>query len=233
MFLPSLTIEEFRRRVKEAEALLRVARQHARDAHGDPAKAEHASARIQSICREVDGLFPGLGEATPPAEEVAAAFATLAAETQQVAGASGSAATEDAPAEGDDDEDAEAVDEDAANDDAGGEDADEGDEGDGEEGDADEEDDDEDGDEWGVDFVKLAAAIENETLMAAFPEPGRSAFKRAAQYVIDAHERHELFGRVIAGFEELTELASKNVEDIRGKLELAMTLEKLANKRRD
>ena len=87
--------------------------------------------------------------------------------------------------------------------------------------------------EWDIDYAKLAAAIENETLMSAFPEPGRSAFRRAAQYLVESHERQELFGRVIAGFEGVSALAQQNVEDTRRKLAMALTLEELANKRRD
>ncbi|MGD0523690.1 MAG: hypothetical protein ABSE49_01030 [Polyangiaceae bacterium] len=212
MLLPSLTLEELRARVKEADALLRVARQHARDAHDDPEKAVHASARIQSICSEVDALFPGLSEPSGPDPAIMDAFAVLQAATPAPAGPAGEAEDEAAEADG---EAAEADDEAGEAD----EDADDADEA--------------DPDEWGIDFAKLASAIENEALMSRFPEPGRSAFKQAALYLVEAHERHELFGIVIAGFEGLSELASKNVEDMRGKLAMALTLESLAQKRRD
>jgi hypothetical protein len=66
--------------------------------------------------------------------------------------------------------------------------------------------------------------------MSRFPEPGRSAFKRAAQYLVESHERQELFGRVIEGFGEVSELAKQNVEDLRQKLAMALTLEQLASK---
>jgi hypothetical protein len=207
MLLPSLTLEQLRENVREAEALLRVARQHARDAHDDPEKSEHASARIQSICREVEALFPGLHEPARPDPALEETIAALRVETQALPGA-----TTDKEQEEDPD----------ADDVADGEEAD-GEEADGEE---DEEQ------EWDVDYAKLAAAIENETLMSAFPEPGRSAFKRAAQYLVESHERQELFGRVIAGFEAVSVLAQQNVEDMGRKLALALTLEELANKRK-
>jgi hypothetical protein len=208
MLLPLLTVDQLRERVREAEALLRVARQHARDAHDDPANSAHASARIQSICREVEALFPGLNEPSRPDPELAETMAALRAETPE--GAVTDADEEDANAEGD-----------AASDEADDEASDDDDDG---------EADDEDADELDIDYAKLAAAIENETLMAAFPEPGRTAFKRAARYLVEANERHVLFGRVIAGFESVSELAHQGVEDLRRKLALAMTLEGLANK---
>jgi hypothetical protein len=208
MLLPRLTVEQLRERVRDAEALLRVARQHARDAHDEPARSDHASARIQSICREVDALFPGLHEPAPPDPELQEAIAALhtelpAAEAARTA-EQGHAAAED----------------EAVEDEAGGEEEEDGDEP------ADEEE------EWDIDYAKLASAIENETLMSAFPEPGRSAFKRAAQYLIESHVRQELFGRVIAGFEGVCELTQLNVDDMRKKLAMALTLEELANKRR-
>ena len=209
MLLPLLTVDQLRERVREAEALLRVARQHARDAHDDPANSAHASARIQSFCREVEALFPGLNEPSRPDPELAETMAALRAETPESAATD--ADEEDAAAEGDEADDA-----------AGDEAGDEADDDDGEA--------DEDADELDIDYAKLAAAIENETLMAAFPEPGRTAFKRAARYLVEANERHVLFGRVIAGFESLSELAHQGVEDLRRKLALAMTLEGLANK---
>ena len=202
MLLPSLTLEELRDHVREAEALLRVARQHARDAHDDPEKAAHASARIQSICREVEALFPGLHEPARPDPALEETIATLRVETRALPGAEEEEETEEGAEE---------------------------EEGEEEEAQGDEEEE----EEWDIDYAKLASAIENETLMSAFPEPGRSAFKRAAQYLVESHERQELFGRVIAGFEEVSVLAQQNVDDMGRKLAMALTLEDLANKRRD
>jgi len=198
MLLPSLTLQELREHVREAEALLRVARQHARDAHDDPEKAAHASARIQSICREVEALFPGLHEPARPDPGLEETIAALRVETQALQGA---ATVEEEEEEKEEEEVGE------------------------EEGEEEEE-------EWDIDYAKLAAAIENETLMSAFAEPGRSAFKRAAQYLVESHERQVLFGRVIAGFEGVAELAQKNVEETGRKLAMALTLEDLANKRK-
>src|SRR5580698_6013975 len=77
MLLPSLTLEEMRKRVREASALLRVAQQHARDAGEDLSKSEHASARIQSICKEVEELLPGMHGPQPPDAQLEAALAGL------------------------------------------------------------------------------------------------------------------------------------------------------------
>jgi hypothetical protein len=207
MLLPSLTLEQLRENVREAEALLRVARQHARDTRDDPEKSEHASARIQSICREVEALFPGLHEPARPDPALEETIAALRVETQALPRASTDEEQEE---------------------DADADDVADGEEADGEEADGEEDEE----QEWDIDYAKLAAAIENETLMSAFPEPGRSAFKRAAQYLVESHERQELFGRVIAGFEAVSVLAQQNVEDMGRKLALALTLEELANKRK-
>jgi hypothetical protein len=209
MLLPSMSLDEIRRRVREAEALLRVAAQHARDAHDDPANNEHANARIQSICREVEGLFPGMNEPSVPDQEVEEALAGLKA--------AASAAQAEREAAGEAQETAE--DEEAG-------DADEEDE----EDEADEEDEDAGEVEWEVDYAKLGAAIENEELMSKFPEPARTAFKRAARYLVESHERQELFARVLTAFETLSQLTAQNVEDTRRKLAMAMTLEELASK---
>ncbi|HEY1693888.1 MAG TPA: hypothetical protein VGG39_17090 [Polyangiaceae bacterium] len=201
MLLPAMTTEEIRRRVREAEALLRVAAQHARDAHDDPSKSEHASARIQSICREVEGLFPGVGDPAPPDPEVQAAIESLTSALPQAEAVVEAAAQEE---------------EEGAGAGAGAEEDTEG----------------ESAQEFDVDYVKLGAAIENEELMGHFPEPQRSAFKRAARYLVESHERQQLFGRVVAAFQTLSELTEQNIEDTRKKLAMAMTLEELANKRK-
>ncbi|HEY3819749.1 MAG TPA: hypothetical protein VGL81_21420 [Polyangiaceae bacterium] len=224
MLLPLLTIEQFRERVREAEALLRVARQHARDAHDDLSKSDHANARIQSICREVESLFPGLHDPSAPDPALQETIAALHAELPAAVAAR--LAEEEAAADGEgEEEDAEEE----------REEEEEDDEEEGEEEDAGEEqgeEDDEEEEEWDVDYAKLATAIENETLMSAFPEPGRTAFKRAARYLIESHARQELFSRVIAGFEQVAELTQLNVEETRKKLAMALTLEELASQRK-
>ena len=156
MLCPTLSNDEIRSRVREAEALLRVATQHARDAREDPSKSPHARARIQAICREVEELFPGIHEPATPDPEVQAAMEQLRIATPEEEEGAEAGAGAAAP-------------------------------------------------EWDVDYAKLGAAIENEELMSQFPEPARSAFKRAARFLVDSHERQELFARVVDAFEKLSD----------------------------
>jgi hypothetical protein len=58
-------IDDLRRRVREAEALLGVARGLARDDLHNPGTCERARDRIMSILREIDSLFPGLNDPPP------------------------------------------------------------------------------------------------------------------------------------------------------------------------
>jgi hypothetical protein len=209
MLLPAMTTEEIRRRVREAEALLRVATQHARDAHEDPSKSAHASARIQSICREVEGLFPGVGDPValdPEVQDAIDDLTTAVPEAEAILEAARESGELEAEPEAAAEPAGEQSDVDPA---APGEPVEE---------------------EWDVDYVKLGAAIENEELMGHFPEPQRTAFKRAARYLVDSHERQELFGRVVAAFQALSELTEQNIEETRKKLSMAMTLEELASK---
>jgi hypothetical protein len=70
----SLPIDDLRRRVREAESLLGVARGLAKGELHDPATCERARDRIVSILREIDSLFPGLNDPPPsldPSELVA------------------------------------------------------------------------------------------------------------------------------------------------------------------
>jgi hypothetical protein len=222
MLLPSLTLEEMRKRVREASALLRVAQQHARDAGEDLSKSEHASARIQSICKEVEELLPGMHGPQPPDAQLEAALAGL----KELMLAQGvpvdeAEAEEGEPAEGEL---------------AEGEpdtDVDEGDEGDEDEGTLEDEETEEDEEyELEIDYAKLAAAIENEALMSRFPEPGRELFRQAARYLVEANERQVLFQGVIADFEKLTALTEQNVSETQKKLAMALTLEELKGKRK-
>lgn len=64
-----LTLDELRRRVEEAEKLLRVARQLAADELRDPQQSTRAKDRIASLCKEVNALFPP----PPPDPELAEA----------------------------------------------------------------------------------------------------------------------------------------------------------------
>ena len=58
----TMPLSELRARVEEAEKLLRVAKQLARDELSDPQQSTRARDRIGSIVNEVQGMFPGLGE---------------------------------------------------------------------------------------------------------------------------------------------------------------------------
>jgi hypothetical protein len=100
-------IDELRRRVRDAEALLGVARGLARDELHDPGTCERARDRIVSILREIDSLFPGLNDPPPsldPIELVAPSLRNRgleAEEDEEDAEAEAEAdAEEDAEAEG-------------------------------------------------------------------------------------------------------------------------------------
>jgi hypothetical protein len=203
MLLPSLSLDELRRRVREAEASLRVAQQYAREARENPEEAEHASARIQAICQEVQELFPGLSEPVVPdprAQELSAALGAAIHGGEE------------------------------SNGDGNGDDGN-GEESNGEESNGEESEDSKDNDEeWDIDYDKLAAAIENPELMARFPEPDRATFRNAALYLIEAHERQELFAHVIRALEQVSVLAQENMEETRRKLALTLTIEAYAAK---
>jgi hypothetical protein len=70
MLCQDLTLPELRRRVEEAERMLRVACQLARDELGDPEHAGRARERICAITREVQSLFVGLNAPEPPLDPV-------------------------------------------------------------------------------------------------------------------------------------------------------------------
>lgn len=92
------------------------------------------------------------------------------------------------------------------------------------------EEDPEDDEEWDVDVDKLAAAIQNETLMAQIPEAHRSEFKAMAERVIDAYRRQALYERVAAAFEELDETTRHGAEHARQLLATMLTWQELAAK---
>lgn len=216
MLLPSLTLEEMRKRVREASALLRVAQQHARDASEDLIRSEHASARIQAICKEVEELLPGMQGPQPPDAQLEEAMEGL----KQLMLAQG-VPVEDAESGDEQAEDGEAE--------TAAEEPDtEVDEG------ADDESTDEEDDEYEleIDYAKLAAAIDDEQLMSRFPEPGRSLFRQAAKYLVEANERQALFQGVIDDFEKLTALTQQNVSETQKKLAVMLTLEELKAKRK-
>src|SRR5215472_14251044 len=72
LYLRTLPLDELRRRAREAEGLLRVACQLARDDLGDPATSERARERIASIAHEVQTLLFGDDEPAPPPEDTVA-----------------------------------------------------------------------------------------------------------------------------------------------------------------
>jgi hypothetical protein len=220
MLLPSLPIDELRRRVREAESLLRVAKSHAREGHDNAEAAEYASRRITSLLGEVDGLFPGLHEPQRPDPNIERLVAELAVAAEAAGLGNEEAVAEDEREDEDEEGEGEGETTEAA--------ADESDEDDDEDGD-DEDDDDE---EWDVDYAKLAGAIENEQLMSAMPEPARSAFRTIARHLIEANERQQLMQRIADGIGELSALAEKNADEARRKAALALTFEELANRRK-
>jgi hypothetical protein len=102
----TMPLSELRARVEEAEKLLRVAKQLARDELADPEQSTRARDRIGSIVTEVQGMFPGLGE-PDPADDTAGDAAWAYGEPSD-----DSAEDEAACSETTDDEDADAVDDD-------------------------------------------------------------------------------------------------------------------------
>ncbi len=72
-----MPLGELRARVDEAEKLLHVAKQLARDELSDPAQSTRARDRIGSIVTEVQRMFPGLGE---PEEAAACGLQELPAD---------------------------------------------------------------------------------------------------------------------------------------------------------
>jgi hypothetical protein len=190
-------MEDLRRRVREAESLLGVARGLARDELHDPKTCERARDRIVSILREIDTLFPGLNDPPPtldPNELVAPSM------RKQEEGAS-------EPEPEDDGLGAEqAPDEEEAAEEKEGE------------------------DEWELDHRKLAAAIENEKLMAKIPEVDRDWFRRMARRSIEAQERLELCDRVRRAFDELALAMREGLDETSRQLAVALTFEQLKSK---
>jgi hypothetical protein len=199
--LSPVPIEDLRRRVREAESLLGVARGLAKDELHDPESCERARDRIVSILREIDGLFPGLNDPPPsldPKELIAPSMRDRAPE---------------APAE------------------AADADADEEEEEEGEpEAEGGEEEEEEEEQEWELDHKKLAAAIENEQLMSKIPEVDREWFKVMARRSIEAQERVELCERVRKAFDELSTAMREGLDETSRQLSVALTFEQLKAK---
>jgi len=221
--LSPVTMDDLRRRVREAESLLGVARGLARNELHDPDTCERARDRIVSILREIDSLFPGLNDPPPsmdPSELVAPSMRKSAEAT--------------APAEESDE--GEPREEAEGDSNTGGiplgppgeaaglaaeESGDEGDE---------PRDEDTQEEEWELDHQKLAAAIENEQLMSKIPEVDRAWFKQMARRSIEAQERVELCDRVRVAFDELSKTMREGLDETSRQLSVALTFEQLKSR---
>jgi len=193
-------LEDLKRRVREAEALLGVARGLARGELHDPASCERARDRIVSILREIDTLFPG-NEPPAPIDPLELVAPSMRDRVEEPALADEEAAGPREEGEGD---------------------------GDAEEGDGDGESDGEE--EWELDHRKLAAAIENEQLMSKIPEADREWFKQMAQRTIEAQERVELCERVRVAFDELSRAMREGLDETSRQMSVALTFEQLKAK---
>jgi len=207
--LSPVPIEDLRRRVREAEALLGVARGLARDELNDPGNCERARDRIISILREIDSLFPGLNDPPPvmdPRDLIAPSMRDRPADLATTSGHSDAEPSE-ARAEEEDSEEAE-----------------------GEDGEGEAEGESGEGVEWELDHKKLAAAIENEQLMSKIPEVDREWFKGMAKRTIEAQERVELCERVRLAFDELSAAMRAGLDETSRQLSVALTFEQLKAK---
>ncbi len=200
----TMPIDELKRRAREAESLFRVARELARDALQDPQQSERAKDRICAIVREIEELFPGMSELGADVDASELVAPSMRREGGEVEG--------EGKQEDPQDQEGEEEEEEAEDDEDG----------------VDEEDD----EEWDVDPVKLSAAIQNDELMAKIPEVDRAWFKAMAQRVLDARERMGIISRVRAGFEELTQVSQRGLDQVRKQLGVALTLESLGAKKR-
>jgi len=205
--LSPVSIEDLRRRVREAESLLGVARGLARDELHNPESCERARDRIVSILREIDGLFPGLNDPPPsldPKDLIAPSM-----RDRPPAEPAEAASAEDEDEEDEEQEEPETL---------------------GAEDEAEEEEEEEEEEEWELDHKKLAAAIENEQLMSKIPEVDREWFKVMALRSIEAQERVELCERVRKAFDELSTAMREGLDETSRQLSVALTFEQLKAK---
>jgi hypothetical protein len=212
-------MDDLRRRVREAESLLGVARGLARDDLHDPAKCERARDRIVSILREIDGLFPGLNDPPPSIDPIDMVAPSMRKSAEETAPAREQPDEEEGEGEGEEEGEGEGEEE------GGGEEEEQHEEG--EEG-----EETEDEEEWDLDHAKLAAAIENEQLMSKIPEVDRDWFKRMARRSIEAQERVELCDRVRRAFDELAQAMRQGLDETSRQLSVALTFEQLKAKQR-
>ena len=83
---------------------------------------------------------------------------------------------------------------------------------------------------WELDRGKLAAALENEQLMANIPEVDREWFRQMARRSIEAQERVELCERIRAAFDELARAMRAGLDETSRQLSVALTFEQLKAK---
>jgi hypothetical protein len=195
-----VSIEDLRRRVREAEGLLGVARGLARDELHDPGSCERARDRIMSILREVDGLLPGLNDPPPSVDPEELVAPSMRNRPPAVAPP---AADEAAPVEG---QELDAEDEEE------------------------EKEEEEEEVEWELDHRKLATAIESDELMSKIPEVDREWFKRLCLRTIESQERALLCERVRKAFDELAQAMRRGLDEASRQLSVALTLEQLKAK---
>jgi hypothetical protein len=81
--------------------------------------------------------------------------------------------------------------------------------------------------DWELDPVKLAAALENETLMSQIPAGDREWFTGLARRVIDSHARAMLATRVRQALAELHDTMEQCRDETSRRLAVAMTFEQL------
>jgi hypothetical protein len=216
----TMPLSELRARVEEAEKLLRVAKQLARDELADPRQSTRARDRIGSIVSEVQGMFPGLGD-PDPTEDVALDpdYADLEHDPSSplvnpiTPGASSpNVSVHDA------------ISLDASAHDAGSLDASASDEGGGApENHETENHENDDDDTWDLDCDRLRSALANDALMSQIPEAERPRFRAMAERLLEVHERGELYARILTGFEELAEVTRVGAEAVQRQLAAMLT----------
>jgi hypothetical protein len=211
--LSPVSIEDLRRRVREAESLLGVARGLARDELHNPESCERARDRIVSILREIDGLFPGLNDPPPSMDPKDLVAPSMRDRPQAEEG-----------------EEEEEQGEEEGQEEAEGEEGGEAGAADGEGEEEGEEEEEEEEEEWELDHRKLAAAIENEQLMSKIPEVDREWFKVMARRSIEAQERVELCERVRKAFDDLSVAMRAGLDETSRQLSVALTFEQLKAK---
>jgi hypothetical protein len=204
----TMPIERLRERVRDAEGVLRSARNYLRDVAEAPALAEEGptlAEKLGGYFDEINRLLPGFGRGMPAVEDPEEeelkeklAMATVAARGEG-GGDANAAEHEHEHEHGHEDED------------------------------EDEEDDEED---WEIDLPKFKEALANETLMATLPEGTREVFRQLGLKLVDRLERRELIGRVVDGMGEIVEMLEEQSSELGRVLAQALTFERLRTMQR-